>query len=73
MVKATVPSILNTVRNIFMRLHSSVEEIVTMCLVYKIWRLMCAYLPLGILCQNSLTRELRIRFDRACTLEAMHL
>ena len=41
MVKATMPSILNTVRNIFMRLYGSVEEVVTMCLVYKIWRLLC--------------------------------
>ena len=33
MVKATMPSILNTVRNIFMRLYDSVEEVVTMCLM----------------------------------------
>ena len=41
MVKATMPSILNPVRNIFMRLYGSVEEVVTMCLVYKIWWLLC--------------------------------
>ena len=45
MVKATIPSILNTVRNIFMRLNDSVEEVVTMCLVYKIWQLLCSYPP----------------------------
>ena len=48
MVKAVVPSILNTVRNIFMRLmrlFGSVEEVVTMCLVYKIWRLLCSNPP----------------------------
>ena len=33
MVKATIPSILNTVRNISIRLYGSVEEVVTMCLV----------------------------------------
>ena len=33
MVKATMPSILNTIRNIVMRLHSSVEEIMTVCRV----------------------------------------
>ena len=33
MVKATMPSILNTVRNIFMKLYGSIEEVVTMCLV----------------------------------------
>ena len=36
MVIATMPSISNTVRNTFMRLYGSVEEVVTMCLVYKI-------------------------------------
>ena len=36
MVKATMPSILNTVRNTFMRLYGTVEEVVTMFLVYKI-------------------------------------
>ena len=75
-VKATMPSNLSTVRNIFMRLYGSVEEVVTLCLVYKIWRLLCSYacpppLPhthrhtkswIWILCQNSLTRELKIRF-----------
>ena len=48
MVKATMPSIfsiLNTVRNIFMRLYGSVGETVTMCLVYKIWCLVCSYPP----------------------------
>ena len=39
MVKATMSSILNTVRNIFMRLFGSVEDVVIMCLVYKIWQL----------------------------------
>ena len=34
-----------TVRNIFVRLYSSVEEVVPMCLVYKIWRLLCTYSP----------------------------
>ena len=29
-VKAIMPSILNTVRNIFMRLYGSLEEVVTM-------------------------------------------
>ena len=33
MVKATMLSILNTVRNIFMKLYGSIEEVVTMCLV----------------------------------------
>ena len=45
MVKATMPSILNSVRNIFMRLYGSVEVVVMMCLVYKIWRLSCSYSP----------------------------
>ena len=36
MVKGTVPSILNNIRNIFMRLYGSVEAIVTLCLVHKI-------------------------------------
>ena len=66
-----------------MRLYSSVEVVVTMCLVYKIWWLLYSYPPLRppppnpppnkkrkkkkiswtwILCQNSLTRELKIRF-----------
>ena len=75
MVKATIHFILNTVRNIFMRLYSSVEEVVTICLVYKIWWLLCPYPPplpthppknfffwIGILFQNSLTTELKIRF-----------
>ena len=35
MVKATMHSILNTVRNIFMRLHDSIEEVGIMCLVQK--------------------------------------
>ena len=35
-VKATMPLFLNTVKNIVMRLYGSVEEVVTMCLVYKI-------------------------------------
>ena len=39
MVKATMPYILNPHRNIFMRLYGFVEEVVTMCLVYKIWGL----------------------------------
>ena len=59
-VKAAMPSILNIVRNIFMLLYGSVEEVVTMCFVYKIWRLLCSYPP-PLLCQNSLTRELKIR------------
>ena len=29
-----------------MRLYGSVEEVMTMCLVYKIWRLLCLYLLL---------------------------
>ena len=45
-VKATMPCILNTVINIFMRLYGFVEEIVTMCLLHKIWRLLCSYLPI---------------------------
>ena len=28
-----------------MRLYGSVEEVVTMCLVYKIWGLLCSYSP----------------------------
>ena len=32
-VNATMPSILYTVRNIFMRLYGSVEEVIPMCLV----------------------------------------
>ena len=47
MVKATMPSILNTVRNSFTRLYGSVEEVVNMCLVYKIWCLLCSYPPLA--------------------------
>ena len=43
MVKATMPSVLNTVRNIFMRLYGSVEEFVTICLIYKLWWLLCSY------------------------------
>ena len=66
-----------------MRLYGSVEEVVTLCLVYRIWRLLCSYSFLTastpppppppppppqffffpwiwILCQNSLTRELKI-------------
>ena len=46
MAKATMPSFLNTARNIFMTLYGSVEEDVTICLVYKIWRLLCIYPPL---------------------------
>ena len=45
MVKATMLSVLNTIRNIFMRLYDSVEEVVTIGLVYKIWRLLCSYPP----------------------------
>ena len=41
-VKATMPSILNNMRNIFMGLNGSVEEVVTICLVYKIWRILCS-------------------------------
>ena len=26
-----------------MRLYGSVEEVVTVCLVYKIWRILCSY------------------------------
>ena len=33
MVKAAMPSILNIVRNIFMRLYGSVEEVMLVCLV----------------------------------------
>ena len=33
MVNPTMSSILNTVRNIFIRLYGSVEEVMTMCLV----------------------------------------
>ena len=43
MVKATMPFILNTFRNIFVRLYGSVEEIVTMCLVYKTLWLLFSY------------------------------
>ena len=39
MVKATMPSILNTIRNIFMRLYGSVEEVVTIFTR----RLLCSY------------------------------
>ena len=46
MVEATMPSILNTIRNIFMRLYGSVEEVVTVCLVYEIRRLLYSYPPL---------------------------
>ena len=45
MVKGAMPFILNTVRNILMRLYGSVEEVVTMCLVYEIWWLLCSYPP----------------------------
>ena len=43
MVKATMPPILNTNKNIFMRLYSSVEKVVTMCLVFKILRLLYSF------------------------------
>ena len=33
---------LNTVRIIFMKLYSSVEEVVTTC---HVWQLSCSYLP----------------------------
>ena len=32
MIKATMPSILNTIRTIFIRLYGSVEEVMPMCL-----------------------------------------
>ena len=35
----------SNVRNVFMRLYGSVEDVVTMCLVYKILQLLCLYLP----------------------------
>ena len=36
MVKATMPSILNTIRNIFMRLYGSVEEVMcVLCIKYE--------------------------------------
>ena len=69
-VKATVLCILNTVRSIIMKLYGSVEEVVTMCLLYKICWLLCSNPPrptphphptqqkhiswIWILCQNSL-------------------
>ena len=72
-----MPSILNTIRNISMRLYSSVEEIVTMCSVKKTWghggSHVHTLLPppqmkkkspspgVGFFCQNKLTRELKIR------------
>ena len=34
MVKATMLSILNTIRNIFMRIYGSVDEDMTVCFVY---------------------------------------
>ena len=74
MVKATMPSILNTIRNFFMRRYGSEEEVVTICVLCKRWFL-CSYPfspqlypppphppPIWILCQNSLPRELKIRF-----------
>ena len=61
-----------------MRLYGFVEKVVTMCLVNEIWWLLCSYPAanphstppspakkkswIWILCQNSLTRELKIRF-----------
>ena len=39
-VKATMPSVLNSVRNIFIRLNGFVEAVVTICLLYKIWWLL---------------------------------
>ena len=53
-VKATMPSILNIVRNIFMRPYGSVEAISLTQKNFGFW--------IWILCQNSLTRELKIRF-----------
>ena len=44
MIKAKMPSTLYTVSNIFMRVYGCVEEVVTMCLVYKIWRLLALVL-----------------------------
>ena len=38
-----MPFLLDTVRNILMRLYVSVEKVVTMCLVYKIWWLLYSY------------------------------
>ena len=76
MVKATMPAILNTVRNIFTRLYGSVEEVRMMCLGVKNMGALVFIPPpppnkkqqkkmfswIWILCQNSLTRELKIRF-----------
>ena len=42
MVKAIMPTILNTVRYIFMRLYGCVEVVVTMSHI-KIWWLLCSY------------------------------
>ena len=42
-VSAAMLSILNTARIIFMKIYGSVEAVVTMCSVYKIWWLSCSY------------------------------
>ena len=44
LTKAAMLSILNTIRIIFMKLYGSVEEVMTMYSVYKIWQLSCSYL-----------------------------
>ena len=79
MVKATMHSILNTLRNIFLRLYGSVSKIRD-DVSYMKYGGSCVYIlppPLPppkkkkkkkkhswiwILCQNSLTKELKVRF-----------
>ena len=75
MVKATMPSILNVDSNIFMifmRLYGTVEEVMIVYLSYiKNMAALMSISPspleknssrIWILCQNSLTRELKIGF-----------
>ena len=54
-----MPSILNTIRNISMRLYSSVEEIVTMCSVKKTWG-MGALMELGSFVKISLLESSKL-------------
>ena len=63
MVKGTMPSILNIVRNIFMSLYGSVEEVVTVCIVYKSVKYGGSPPPLDFFPGFGF---------RACTLEVIH-
>ena len=62
-VYAAMLSILNTVSVIIKKLYGFVVKGRDNVLCIKIWPLSCSYLQYPrILCKNSLTRELKIRF-----------